>query len=107
MRTRYTKRIDRANRTRSALARKSRGRLRLSVFRSSKHIYAQVIDDVRGVTLAAASTVDTALKGKLSKTTDIAAAAILINVYLFFHSCNALLLKNSSYKDNNIRIAKS
>ena len=49
--------------------------MRLSVFRSSKHIYAQVIDDVRGVTLAAASTVDTALKGKLSKTTDIAAAA--------------------------------
>ena len=64
MRTRYTKRIDRANRTRSALARKSRGRLRLSVFRSSKHIYAQVIDDVRGVTLAAASPVDTALKAK-------------------------------------------
>jgi len=75
MRTRYTKRIDRANRTRSALARKSRGRLRLSVFRSSKHIYAQIIDDVRGVTLAAASTVDNALKGKLSKTTDIAAAS--------------------------------
>ena len=75
MRTRYTKRIDRANRTRSALARKSRGRLRLSVFRSSKHIYAQIIDDVRGVTLAAASTVDTALKGKLSKTTDAAAAS--------------------------------
>lgn len=36
MRTRYNKRIDRANRTRSALARKGRGRLRLSIFRSSK-----------------------------------------------------------------------
>lgn len=33
-------------------------RPRLSVFRSSKHIYAQLIDDVKGVTLAAASTVD-------------------------------------------------
>ena len=75
MRTRYNKRIDRANRTRSALARKARGRLRLSIFRSSKHIYAQVIDDVRGVTLAAASTVDKSLKGKLSKTTDMAAAS--------------------------------
>ena len=34
------------------------GRARLSVFRSSKHIYAQVIDDVKGVTLAAASSVE-------------------------------------------------
>ena len=75
MRTRYNKRIDRANRTRSALARKARGRLRLSIFRSSKHIYAQVIDDVRGVTLAAASTIDKSLKDKLSKTTDMAAAS--------------------------------
>ena len=33
-------------------------RPRLSVFRSSAHIYAQIIDDVRGVTLAAASTLD-------------------------------------------------
>ncbi|NIK72251.1 MULTISPECIES: 50S ribosomal protein L18 [unclassified Paenibacillus] len=33
-------------------------RPRLSVFRSSKHIYAQLIDDVQGVTLASASTVD-------------------------------------------------
>jgi len=34
------------------------GRPRLSVYRSSKHIYAQVIDDAKGVTLAAASTID-------------------------------------------------
>ncbi|MBB3114304.1 large subunit ribosomal protein L18 [Paenibacillus phyllosphaerae] len=33
-------------------------RPRLSVFRSSKHIYAQLIDDVQGVTIAAASTLD-------------------------------------------------
>ena len=39
--------------------------MRLSVFRSSKHIYAQVIDDTAGVTLAAASSMDKALKGKL------------------------------------------
>ena len=40
-------------------------RPRLSVFRSGKQIYAQVIDDVQGVTLAAASTMDADLKEKL------------------------------------------
>lgn len=38
-------------------------RPRLSVFRSSKHIYAQLIDDVAGRTLAAASTVDKGFEG--------------------------------------------
>ena len=41
-------------------------RPRLSVFRSAKHIYAQVIDDVAHQTLAMASTMDEALKGELS-----------------------------------------
>lgn len=36
---------------------------RLSVYRSAKHIYAQLVDDTNGVTLAAASTLDPALKG--------------------------------------------
>ena len=49
-----------------------RGRMRLNVFRSSKHIYAQVIDDDAGHTMAAASTVDTKLK--LEKTSDCSAA---------------------------------
>jgi large subunit ribosomal protein L18 len=38
-------------------------RPRLNVFRSSRHIYAQIIDDVKGVTLAAASTLDKELDG--------------------------------------------
>jgi large subunit ribosomal protein L18 len=38
------------------------GRARLSVFRSSKHIYAQVIDDVRGETLAAASSLEKSMR---------------------------------------------
>ena len=46
----------RAERTRIRQRGKAYGRLRLSVFRSSKHIYAQVIDDVKGVTLVSAST---------------------------------------------------
>ena len=40
---------------------------RLSVYRSNKHIQAQIIDDTKGVTLAAASTMDPELKGKLDE----------------------------------------
>ena len=40
---------------------------RLNIFRSVKHIYAQVIDDYSGVTLAAASSLDKELKGKVSR----------------------------------------
>ena len=52
----------RQRRTRYALRQAANGRPRLSVFRSGKHIYAQVIDDRKGVTLAAASSLDEALK---------------------------------------------
>ncbi|WGM38823.1 50S ribosomal protein L18 [Caulobacter sp. NIBR1757] len=48
----------RAIRIRSRLKKVGNGRPRLTVFRSSKNIYAQVIDDLRGVTLAAASTLE-------------------------------------------------
>ena len=49
-------------------------RPRLSVFRSSKQIYAQVIDDVKGVTLAAASSLEKDLRGGLKTGADKAAA---------------------------------
>ena len=49
-------------------------RPRLAVFRSSKHIYAQVIDDGTGHTLVAASTLDKDLKGALKKGSDLVAA---------------------------------
>jgi large subunit ribosomal protein L18 len=52
----------RSVRSRFALKNKSRGRVRLSVFRSSQHIYAQIIDDAKGKTIAAASTLDEGLK---------------------------------------------
>jgi large subunit ribosomal protein L18 len=48
----------RAQRTRTRLRKLANGRPRLSIFRSSKNIYAQVIDDDRGVTLAAASSLE-------------------------------------------------
>lgn len=50
------------------------GRPRLCVFRSLKHIYAQVISDEQGVTLATASTISKGLRGKLKKTKDVEAA---------------------------------
>lgn len=49
-------------------------RPRLSVFRSSRHIYAQIVDDVRGVTLAAASSREAVTvegKGKLGVSTEV------------------------------------
>ncbi len=59
-------------RTRWTLRKKTNGRPRLSVHRTNVHIYAQVIDDVNGVTLASASTLEAALRS--AKTSDKAAA---------------------------------
>ena len=64
----------RKQRVRRALRRNNSGRPRLSVHRSSKHIYAQLIDDVQGRTLAAASTLEKELKSKLKTGADKAAA---------------------------------
>ena len=66
--------LRRRQRVRSNLRRAANDRPRLSVFRSSKHIYAQVIDDGKGATVAAASTVDKGLKGSLKTGADIEAA---------------------------------
>jgi large subunit ribosomal protein L18 len=54
----------RAERNRYQITQKANGRLRLSVYRSGKHIYAQIIDDKAGKTLIAASTVEKDLRGK-------------------------------------------
>jgi large subunit ribosomal protein L18 len=50
------------------------GRARLTVFRSSKHIYAQVIDDQKGATVAAASSLDKDLRSSLKTGANIDAA---------------------------------
>jgi large subunit ribosomal protein L18 len=62
-------------RVRRAIRKAAYGRPRLSVFRSSKQIYAQVIDDERGHTLAAASSLEKDMRDKLKTGADVAAAA--------------------------------
>ncbi len=63
-------------RVRTALKRVSNGKLRLSVFRSNQHIYAQIIDDNKGFTLVAASTKDKEMKSKKSSVTKELAAQV-------------------------------
>ncbi|MBD9646753.1 50S ribosomal protein L18 [Ensifer adhaerens] len=67
--------VRRANRVRRQIKAVANGRPRLSVHRSSKNIYVQVIDDVAGKTLASASTLDTDLRSSLKTGADTAAAA--------------------------------
>ena len=64
----------RRERTRFKLRQAAQGRARLSVFRSSRHIYAQIIDDAAGRTLVAASTLEAGLKADLKTGADAAAA---------------------------------
>ena len=49
-------------RNRKALKSKSYGKLRLSVFRSSRHIYGQIIDDIQGITITSASSLESNIK---------------------------------------------
>jgi len=67
----------RAGRTRAKILRTAGGKPRLSVFRSSKHIYAQVIDDKSGETLVSASSLDKTIAGGLEKTSDVEAASVV------------------------------
>jgi large subunit ribosomal protein L18 len=59
---------------RRAIRRAANGRARLSIFRSSKHIYAQVIDDANGATVASASSIEKEMRGSLKSGANIAAA---------------------------------
>lgn len=71
----FTRTLRRKNRTRFAVKASAHGRPRLSVFRSGRHIYAQIINDEDGRTMAAASSVDTDLRSKLKIGASKAAAA--------------------------------
>lgn len=64
----------RRRRVRIRLRRKADQPPRLSVFRSNKHVYAQVIDDVKGATLAAASSLEKDLRRSLKSGADVETA---------------------------------
>jgi large subunit ribosomal protein L18 len=64
----------RRGRVRGTLKSVAGGRARLSVFRSSKHIYAQVIDDRKGETLVSASSIEKDMRGGLKTGADLEAA---------------------------------
>jgi len=66
--------IRRTAKVRRRIKRAAGERARLSVFRSSKHIYAQVIDDVKGETLVAASSIEKDMRGQLKTGANIEAA---------------------------------
>lgn len=70
------RKVRRGFRVRNRVRRDAHGRPRLSVFRSNRHIYAQIIDDVESKTLVSASTLDAAIAGpgKAASTIDMAAA---------------------------------
>ena len=64
-------------RVRRAIRERANGRLRLSVFRSSKQIYAQIIDDEKGATLVAASSLEKANRDDLKTGANVDAAKIV------------------------------
>jgi len=66
--------VRRTRSVRRTLKRVAYGRPRLSVFRSSKHIYAQIIDDVKGETLAAASSLEKEVRGDAKTGANVDAA---------------------------------
>ena len=66
--------VRRTAKVRRNVRRAGGGRARLSVFRSSKHIYAQVIDDTKGETVVSASSIEKDMRGRLKTGANIAAA---------------------------------
>jgi large subunit ribosomal protein L18 len=69
--------LRRTAKVRRKVRRATGSRARLSVFRSSKHIYAQVIDDANGQTVASASSLEKEMRGSLKTGANIEAAKVV------------------------------
>ncbi len=67
----------RKGRVRSALKKAAGGKMRLSVFRSNMHVYAQIIDDTKGATVASASTLEKEVRDNIKKSSNIEAASYI------------------------------
>lgn len=81
MRTSKCRFYTRKTRIRFKILRTSKGRLRLSVFRSCKHLYAQIIDDFNSKTLVSASTLDSSIR-KIKKSNSNIDSAIKVGSVL-------------------------
>lgn len=77
MKDKWTRYEYRKQRTREKLAAAALGRPRLTVHRSLKYIYAQVVDDGAGKTLASASSLSKELKGKMKSGKNLGAAKLV------------------------------
>lgn len=73
----FEKNEKRKNRVRTALKKAANGRMRLSVFRSGKHIYAQIIDDAKGLTVVSASTLEKEVRDNVKKSSTVEAASFI------------------------------
>lgn len=73
---RNKRRVDRHNKIRNKIV-GTPERPRLNVYRSSNHIYAQVIDDVTGTTIASASTKDKEIVARVAESTKVDAAKVV------------------------------
>ncbi len=69
--------VRRKQRVRTRIRKTANGRLRLSVHRSGQHIYAQVIDDKQGVTVAAASTAEKDVRAKVKNGSTVEGAKMV------------------------------
>lgn len=69
--------------------------MRLSVFRSGKHIYAQIIDDAKGSTVVSASTLDKEVRDQIKKSSTVEAASFIGKV-VAERAVNPVLVKLSS-----------
>ncbi len=67
----------RRQRTSGKIKKNNNGRPRLAIYRSGKHIYAQIIIDKDGTTVAAASTIDTEVRSKLKTGANVEAASLV------------------------------
>ena len=64
-------------RVRTALKNAANGKMRLSVFRSNMHVYAQIIDDAKGVTVASATTLEKEVRDSIKKSSNVEAASFI------------------------------